>query len=290
MICKLCPRLCGVDRDKTAGRCGVRGFLPVVARAALHFGEEPCFGKRVGAVFFSGCALGCSFCQNRAITSFPVGKRVSVERLCEIFLELQAQGAQALDLVTGSHFAPAIARSLDLARERLKIPVIWNGSGYESEEILDLLRGRVQIHLADFKFASAETAARFCGAPDYPAVAQNAIERILRDTGPCEFDENGVLRRGVVVRHLVLPGCVGDSLRVLAQLDRLVPDKRTILLSLLRQYTPVGANKPPLDRRVTTLEYEKAVRAAQSFGFLGYTQDRSSASASEIPVFDGTGV
>ena len=289
MPCTLCPRACGADRENAPGFCGARS-IPLVARAALHFGEEPCFGSPVGAVFFSGCALKCVFCQNRAITNGKRGKEVSVTRLSEIYLELQDQGASALDLVTGSHFAPAIAESLNLVKNKLTIPVIWNCSGYESPEILALLRGKIDIYLPDFKFGTSEFSVRYASAPDYPEIALNAIKLMYASAGDPAYDQTGKLLSGVAVRHLVLPGGVEDSLAVLERLHRAFPDKRAILLSLMRQYTPVGKQTPPLNRRVTTLEYEKVLCAAREYGFSGFSQDRSSATSAAIPAFDNTGV
>lgn len=292
-LCTLCPRRCGVDRALFRGACHVPQAL-TVARAALHFGEEPCLASEggSGAVFFSGCALGCVFCQNADISGKdPFGVEVSEERLCEILLDLQAQGAENIDLVTASHFIPALARVLRQVRGKLKIPVVFNSGGYDTPQQLRLLEGLVDVYLPDMKFASPALAARLCRAPDYPEVAQAALRAMYRQTGECTFDENGKLLRGLLIRHLVLPGHTDDSLSVLDCLHRLFPDKRAIRLSLMRQFTPMDTcREKDLARALTTLEYRRVTKRAAELGFLGYTQERCCVGRDAIPCFDATGV
>ena len=281
--CTLCPRRCGADRTTGRGQCGM-GARIQVARAALHTGEEPCLcGERgAGAVFFSGCALHCVFCQNAEI---------STARLAEIFLRLQDEGAQTLDLVSPTHFAPQIARALERAKPRLRIPVVYNSGGYDSLEALKMMEGLVEIYLPDLKYKDAALAARYSGAADYFEVAQEAVQEMYRQTGPVQWGESGVLQRGLMVRHLLLPGCRKDSMAVLEALSHLVPPKR-ILLSLMSQYTPCyrAAAYKEIDRRVTDFEIDSVRDYAVQLGFEGYGQARSAASAGYTPAFDLTGV
>ena len=264
-----------------------------VARAALHTGEEPCrCGERgAGAVFFSGCALHCVFCQNAEISQGGFGREISTARLAEIFLRLQDEGAQTLDLVSPTHFAPQIARALERAKPRLRIPVVYNSGGYDSLEALKMMEGLVEIYLPDLKYKDAALAARYSGAADYFEVAQEAVQEMYRQTGPVQWGESGVLQRGLMVRHLLLPGCRKDSMAVLEALSHLVPPKR-ILLSLMSQYTPCyhAAAYKEIDRRVTDFEIDSVRDYAVQLGFEGYGQARSAASAGYTPAFDLTGV
>lgn len=264
-----------------------------VAQAALHTGEEPCLcGERgAGAVFFSGCALHCVFCQNAEISQGGFGREISTARLAEIFLRLQDEGAQTLDLVSPTHFAPQIARALERAKPRLRIPVVYNSGGYDSLEALKMMEGLVEIYLPDLKYKDAALAARYSGAADYFEVAQAAVQEMYRQTGPVQWGESGVLQRGLMVRHLLLPGCRKDSMAVLEALSHLVPPKR-ILLSLMSQYTPCyhAAAYKEIDRRVTDFEIDSVRDYAVQLGFEGYGQARSAASAGYTPAFDLTGV
>ena len=290
MICHLCPRRCGAVRteEEGFGRCGMP-WLPVVARAALHFWEEPCISGRRGSgtVFFSGCPLGCVFCQNGRISRENFGKTVTVERLREIFLELIGQGAHNINLVTPTHFAPAIRRAL---AEPLPVPVVWNSGGYERVETLRTLEGRVQIYLPDLKYADSALAAACSGAPDYFDVARAAIREMVRQTGPCVFDGEGLLRRGVVIRHLMLPGALENTRRVMDWVAGAFPPG-TVLFSLMSQYTPQPGAEGMLRRRVTGGEYRAALRYMENVGITaGYRQDSSSAREEYTPPFDLTGV
>ena len=290
MICNLCPRRCGAVRteEEGFGRCGMP-WLPVVARAALHFWEEPCISGRRGSgtVFFCGCPLGCVFCQNGRISRENFGKTVTVERLREIFLELIGQGAHNINLVTPTHFAPAIRRAL---AEPLPVPVVWNSGGYERVETLRTLEGRVQIYLPDLKYADSALAAACSGAPDYFDVARAAIREMVRQTGPCVFDGEGLLRRGVVIRHLMLPGALENTRRVMDWVAGAFPPG-TVLFSLMSQYTPQPGAEGMLRRRVTGGEYRAALRYMENVGITaGYRQDSSSAREEYTPPFDLTGV
>lgn len=282
--CMICPRQCGTVRP--SGVCGMPSE-PVVSRAAPHFWEEPCIsGERgSGAVFFAGCNLRCVFCQNYDISALRRGRTVTVERLREIFAELTAQGVHNINIVTGTHFAAVIREALTPAPP---IPVVWNCGGYESVETLKTLGGKVQVYLPDMKYSDGALAERLSAAPDYPAVAKAAIREMFRQTGPYELDGEGMLTRGVMVRHLVLPGELDNTFGVL---DWLAETFRPgdILVSLMGQYTPNGHGGP--DRRLTAEEYRRAVDYMEALGLLeGYTQELSSAESEYTPPFDFTGV
>lgn len=290
--CMLCPRRCGADRTTGRGRCGM-GEEIRLARAALHTGEEPCIsGKNgSGAVFFSGCVLGCVFCQNAEISQKHYGKAVSAERLSEIFLELQAQGAHNINLVSAAQFAPQAAKALEKAKPKLKIPVVYNTGGYESCETLKAMEGLVDVYLPDLKYKDTALSRAYSGAADYFEVASRAVCEMYRQVGPVRLEENGLMTRGVLVRHLLLPGCRKDAMTVIDFLCRALPADK-ILFSLMSQYTPcykaVGDKK--IGRRVTTFEAESVREYAVSRGLSGFSQDRSAATGEYIPAFDLTGV
>ncbi len=289
-LCTLCPRACGADREAgERGVCG-QGAKIRIARAALHPFEEPCISgtRGSGTVFFVGCTLRCAFCQNRAISrGDETGRTVTPTELALVFLDLQSQGAHNINLVTATHFTPAVAEALSLVKSRLSIPVVWNTSGYERAETLRMLSGLVDIYLPDFKYASSELASRYSAAPDYPDVAKSALFEMHRQVGRCVFDENGLMRRGVLIRHLVLPANRRDSIAVLEELAALLP-MGEIRLSLMSQYTPEFALDSPykeLHRRLTAFEYESVLKRAEELRFEGYMQGRSSASAKFTPNF-----
>ena len=291
MNCTLCPRRCGADRKNGIGFCGV-GENPVVARAALHFFEEPCIsGERgSGAVFFSGCNLRCVFCQNVQISRGAAGKEVTPKRLREIYFALIEQGAHNINLVTASHFAKAVAESLEGG---LPVPVVWNCGGYESAETLKMLEGKVQIYLPDFKYTDPALAARYSAAPDYPSVAEAAILEMYRQTGDYTVDDNGILQSGVLIRHLVLPDALQNTYGVIDRVRRLFPEDGHVLFSLMSQYTPVCdlPQFPELCRKLTEEEYEAAEQYLFDSGIEdGFVQDTESAEKEYIPAFDGTGV
>lgn len=292
--CRLCPRECGADRTKEQGRCG-GGSLPRLARAALHQWEEPCLSgsdpaRGSGTVFFSGCPLGCCFCQNYAISQGNFGKEVTVKRLARIFLELQEAGAWNLNLVSATQYAPWVIRALDRVKGRLNIPVVWNSGGYEKVETLEMLKGYVDVWLPDLKFHDPALGDACAGAPDYFPRACAAIEEMYRQAGSLEWGEDGMLRRGLVVRHLVLPGFRKDSEKLLRWLAEAIPPQ-DFLLSLMSQYTPYRqALVKSLNRRVATFEYNWVRDLAQELGFQGYGQERTSAKEEYTPPFDLAGV
>lgn len=291
-FCSLCPRRCGAlrSRDSGSGFCG-EGLAPRVARAAPHFWEEPpVSGERgSGTVFFTGCSLKCVYCQNSAISSGGVGVQVTPERLREIYFELIAQGVHNINLVTACHFLDGVLESL---AEPLPVPVVWNSGGYESVESLRRLSGRVQVYLPDMKYSDPAVAARFSAAPDYPERAKAAILEMYRQTGPYELGSDGLIRRGVIIRHLVLPGCLDNTRGVIDWVaDTFAAGE--VLFSLMSQYTPVGraGEFPELCRRLTEEEYGAAMEYMHARGIEdGFYQELSSAREEYTPDFDLTGV
>lgn len=290
MICTLCPRRCGAERTDTraGGLCGMPA-APVVARAMLHQWEEPCLvgDHGAGCVFFSGCNLRCCFCQNGTISREGFGKPISVERLRDIFRELIAQGAACLDLVTPTHFTPAILEAL--GDEKWPVPVVWNCGGYERVETLRTLEGKVEIYLPDLKYALEGPAAALSAAPDYFPVAREAILEMYRQTGPYEM-EDGLLKKGVVIRHLVLPGQLENTRRCIDWVAQTFRPGQ-VLFSLMAQYTPQPGATGPMARHVTGAEYAAAVAYMENCGITdGFTQERTSAREEYTPDFDLTGV
>lgn len=293
--CRLCPRECGVDRSEgKKGYCGASNELKV-ARAALHMWEEPCISGETGSgtVFFSGCPMRCRFCQNYSIAAARKGKVISIERLAQIFLELQEKGAANINLVTPTHYTLHIIKALDLAKENgLRIPVVYNTSGYEKTETLKLLRGYIDIYLPDFKYMDGLLAAAYSNAPDYPEYAKRALEEMVGQTGPLKLDEEtGMARSGVIVRHLVLPGHVRNSKAVIQYLYETYGDQ--IYISIMNQYTPMPqvAKDKLIGRKVTRREYEKVIDYALELGVEnGFFQEGDVAEESFIPEFDSEGV
>ena len=287
--CQLCPRRC--NRDRAAGEkgiCGVAGDGIRLGRAALHFWEEPCIsGSRgAGTVFFAGCSLHCVYCQNARLSRGEVGQEVSVSRLADIFLDLQGQGAHNIDLVTPTHYAPQIAQALDAARGRgLGIPAVYNCGGYERVETLRMLQGKIDIYMPDVKYPDAAGAARYSAAPDYPEVVWPAVDEMVRQVGAPVFDDDGLLLRGVLVRHLVLPDRTVETMQVLDTLHERYGED--ILISLMSQYTPMhGCDLPELMRPVPPEQYQRLVRYAQSIGITNaYVQDGTAVGDSFIPLF-----
>ena len=289
-LCTLCPRACGADREMgQLGFCG-QGKEIQIARASLHAYEEPCISgvRGSGTVFFVGCTLRCSFCQNRAISrGESKGQTLTPQELSDLFLDLEAQGAHNINLVTATQFTPAVTEALTLAKPRLSIPVVWNSSGYERPDTLRMLDGLVDVYLPDYKYSSPELASRYSAAPNYPAAAREALVEMYRQVGRCVFDGEGMMQRGVLVRHLILPSCRHDSMAALEELSSLLPVSE-IRLSLMSQYTPEFAMDSPykeLHRRLTAFEYESVLSRALALGFEGYMQGRSSASAAYTPEF-----
>ena len=290
MICRLCPRNCGAERTETVsgGVCAMPA-LPVAARAMLHQWEEPCLtGERgAGTVFFSGCNLRCVFCQNAPISQEGAGMPVMVSRLREIFHELIAQGAACLDLVTPTHFTLSILEAL--GEEPWPVPVVWNSGGYEKPETLRLLEGRVQVYLPDLKYVMPGPAGRYSGAADYFDWASAAILEMFRQTGPCRM-EGGLLKSGVLIRHMILPGELENTRRCIDWVaETFRPGE--VLFSLMSQYTPQPGAEGRLGRHVTKGEYRAAAEYMANCGITdGYTQERTSAREEYTPEFDMRGI
>ncbi len=285
--CNICPRGCGVDRENTVGICR-SGAKAVISRVSRHMYEEPaiCGAGGAGTVFFSGCNLGCVYCQNSIISRRSVGKEFDEKELADLFLTVAESGVSSLDLVTPTHFTPSVAAALSIVKDKLTIPVVWNSGGYESPEALALLRGLVDIYLPDFKYYSPEISAKYSHAADYRERAEEALPFMYDMLGKAEFDSNGMMKKGIIVRHLVLPGQRKDSIACLRRLAEILP-VQNIRLSLMSQYTPDfyrGEDKNLL-RRLTTFEYESVRAEALRLGFEGYMQAPSSASAEYTPEF-----
>ncbi|MCI6629613.1 MAG: radical SAM protein [Lachnospiraceae bacterium] len=296
--CSLCPRNCHVNRSAgQRGYCGASATLKA-ARAALHMWEEPCISgtRGSGAVFFSGCNMHCVFCQNEQIAKGQFGIDLSVERFVEILLNFQEQGAANINLVTPTHFVPQIIQGLEQAKLRgLTIPVVYNSSGYESVGTLRQLDGLVDIYLPDMKYSRTETAAKYSTAPDYAEVAKRALQEMVRQAGALEFDRDGMMRKGVIVRHLLLPGHVTEAKEVLDYLYHTYGD--LIYISIMNQYTPLLSMRglasvyPELDRKVTKREYDKVIDHALELGIRNaFVQEGETAAESYIPAFDGEGI
>lgn len=286
----LCPRNCGVDRTTTLGVCQVSNRVKI-ARAALHFWEEPCISgtKGSGAVFFSGCSLHCVFCQNEKISHGQVGKEVTIDELAEIYLSLQNQGANNINLVTGTHYIPQIVESVKIAKANgLEIPIIYNTSGYEKADSLKQLEGIVNTYLPDFKYMDSSLAVKYSHAADYPEVAKEAIAEMVRQCGTPVFDDSGFIKSGVIVRQLLLPGHVKDAKAIIKYLYETYSDN--IYISMMSQYTPmpqIAANYPELNRRVTKREYDSLINYAIDLGVENaFIQDRAVAKESFIPEFN----
>ncbi len=291
--CNLCPRECLVERKfGQAGYC-LSDDRIFIARAALHMWEEPCISgmKGSGTVFFTGCNLRCVYCQNYEVATGKKGKEISVERLSEIFLQLQGEGAANINLVTPDHYAVQIAEAVQIAKkDGLALPVVYNGSGYEKQEMIKNLSGIVDIFLTDFKYMDAELAGKYSKAPDYPHVAVKALDEMVKVVGEPVFDEDGMMRKGVIVRHLLLPGHKKNAKDVLRYVYETFGDK--VYLSLMNQYTPFDRLKEnpeywELCRKVTKREYEAVVDYAIALGVKNaFIQEGETARESFIPEFD----
>lgn len=295
--CLICPRNCGVDRNSgNVGICGQSSEIKL-ARAALHFWEEPCISgdKGSGTIFFSGCNMHCVFCQNNDIANGRVGKAISDDRLVDIMFELKDKGANNINLVTATHYAPTIIKALDKAKtKKLDIPIVYNTSGYESVETIKEFEGLIDIYLPDFKYYDNDMARRFSKADDYKEIATLAIDEMVRQVKTCEFFENnedGLMKKGVIVRHLVLPSYVNDSKRIVKHLHERYGDN--IFISIMSQFTPLEhvKNYSELDRKITSKEYDEVVDFAIEIGVLnGFIQDGETAEESFIPSFNYEGV
>lgn len=289
MICNVCPRKCNVERDSALGFCKSPSAFRV-ARAALHFWEEPCLsGKNgSGAVFFSGCNLKCVYCQNYEISGENKGVEISDEKLKKIFDSLISQGANNINLVNPTHYAERLARFLE--KNKPCVPVIYNSSGYESVETLKMLDGLVDIYLPDFKYIRPDKAKRYSSAENYFEIACAALSEMARQIPNDEFDENGIMKKGVIIRHLVLPSNTNSSLEIL---DYLSKDYKNRYISLMAQYTPCGKLDafPEINRKITKREYNKVVDYAVNSGFENlFLQKLTSADKNFIPAFDFSGI
>lgn len=293
-LCTLCPRECRVDRG-----LGKTGFCKVpnqikVSRAALHFWEEPCISGEEGSgtVFFSGCNLRCVYCQNRKIAEGVYGKEITVDRLAAIFLELQEKGANNINLVTPSHYVPQIIEALDIAKKNgLNLPIVYNSSAYEKVETLKLLKGYVDVYLPDFKYMDSTLSDKYSNAADYSKVAKAAILEMVSQVPKPYFNEKDIMTKGVIVRHLILPGYIEDSKEIIRYLYGTYKDD--IYISIMNQFTPMGnlINYPEINRKLTKEEYEEVVDFAIELGIEnGFIQEGDTAEESFIPKFDGEGV
>lgn len=286
-LCTLCPRNCAAERTPIEGNGFCRmGSDPVIARAAPHFWEEPCISgtRGSGTAFFTGCVLRCAYCQNGEISHRLVGKRISVEELAGIFKRLEGEGVHNINLVTPTHFVPAILGALDLCKPG--IPIVWNTGGYEKLETLKLLDGIVDVYLPDLKHFSPAMGKLCAGAPDYFEYASKAIAEMCRQTGPAVYDENGLMRKGTLVRHLILPGLTGESIKLMDWIAENLPQGTPV--SLMRQYVPMnGVSIPGLDRRITEKEYRRVRNHMLSLGLPGYEQEAEAADAAYVPPFCG---
>lgn len=293
--CKLCPRNCSVNRlEGKKGYCKVDSGL-VVARAGLHFWEEPCISAKNGSgtIFFTGCNMGCIFCQNQKIASGKAGKLITVERLTEIFLELQAKRATNINLVTPTHYIYQIKIALESAKAKgLHIPIVYNTSGYEKVESLKILEGLIDIYLPDFKYYSPLVAKKYSNASDYFKVASLALREMVRQVGNPLFNEEGIMQKGVIVRHLMLPGYLQDSKNVIQYLYETYGNQ--IYISIMNQYTPLKEQVkkfPELNRKVSKISYKKLVNYAWELGIEnGFIQQGETALESFIPEFNNEGV
>ncbi|SFK46672.1 putative pyruvate formate lyase activating enzyme [Lachnospiraceae bacterium KH1T2] len=296
-VCNLCPRRCGADRSAPGAPgayCHSENELKV-ARAALHFWEEPCISGKEGsgAVFFSGCSMQCVYCQNHDIAKSQRGQVISVERLTDIFYELCDKGANNINLVTPDHYIPQVIKAIKSAKDKgFSLPFLMNCSGYETVEQIKALDGLIDIYLPDFKYMEPDLAAKYSNAPDYPEVAKSAIAEMVRQCSSQVLDRRGIMTRGVIVRHLLLPGHVLNSKKVVRYLYETYGDSITI--SIMDQYTPIkgiGDDYPELARRCRPSEYERLVDFAINLGVKNaYTQDGSVAKESFIPDFGDQGV
>lgn len=273
------------DREKTAGRCGCRTEIRI-ARAALHFGEEPPISgiNGSGTVFFGGCSLRCCFCQNSEISREATGRVYTVQQLAEEIKNLEAQGAHNINFVTGTHYADSIMAALDIYRP--DIPIVWNTGGYETTDTIERLSKYVDIWLPDIKYALPEKAEKYSKAPDYPEIAFAAVRRMLELSGILKTDENGIAESGVLIRHLILPSNTKNSIAVLERIAEEFGNE--VPVSLMSQYTPHGkiSDYPEINRKITGREYDKVCAKALELGIKGYTQERSSATESYIPEFN----
>ncbi len=287
MRCYLCPRKCGADRENTLGACKC-GENIRVAKVMVHMWEEPCISGEngSGAIFFGGCPLGCVYCQNKEISRGYVGEEITPQELGDIMLDLQNQGVHNINLVTPTHFSDKIREAISLVKSELKIPIVYNTSGYEFDTEIEKMAGYVDVFLCDIKYFSSEISKKYSSAPDYYEVAKRAFDKMLRLVQECTFDKNGIMTKGVILRHLVLPTLRHDSMKILEDIKNSF-DISSFKLSLMSQYTPdfCPDDYKEIKRRVTTFEYNSVVDYAISLGYDGYIQDKSSSNTAFTPKF-----
>ena len=290
--CDLCPRECKADRTNSVGFCGMSDKI-VAAKAMVHYGEEPCISGTggSGAVFFTGCILGCKFCQNHKISQGKFGKEISIDRLSEIYISLQEKNVHNINLVSATQFTPSVLMSLERAKDKLNIPVVWNTGGYEKTSVIDEISKYCDIFLQDIKFFDPQISNNYAKCKDYFKYAIKATEEMVNIVGEPIFDEEGIMKKGVIVRHLVLPSNRKDSISVLSALKSSVGTDK-VVLSLMSQYTPPSfkLDYKELNRRLTTFEYKSVCEHAFELGFLGYFQDMESAQSTYTPIFDLSGL
>lgn len=290
----MCPRNCGVNRLKDrVGYCGA-GKNIRVARAALHYWEEPCISGSIGSgtVFFSYCTLKCVFCQNYNISQCSFGKEITIDRLAEIFLELQEKGALNINLVTPTHYVPQIIEALKIAKEKgLKLPIIYNSSGYEKVETIKLLKGYIDVYLPDMKYFDTKYSMKYSKARDYFLYAKEAIDEMVNQVGEVKFDNNGIIQKGVIIRHLMLPGLLFDSKKIIDYIHSTYGNK--VYISIMNQYTPLEHVKiyPELNKPLNQKHYEALIDYAVSIGVEnGFIQEEGTDKESFIPLFNFEGV
>ncbi len=289
--CLLCPRNCKADRKNHHGMCGMSNTLKL-AKASLHMWEEPCISGKNGSgtIFFSGCSLKCCFCQNYSISHETFGKEISVNRLGDIFLELQQKGAENINLVSGSHFVPQIISALDMVKHKLSIPIVYNSSGYESISTLKLLEGYIDIYLPDFKYYSNELSKKYSNTENYFEHTSKAIVEMHRQQPKLIFNGE-MLKKGVIIRHMILPHCRKDSIQIIDWIYKNLP-QNSYFVSLMSQYTPCYKSKnfSEINRRITTFEYKSVLQKILDYNINGFFQDRQSATLEYTPDFDLEGI
>lgn len=292
--CKLCPRNCGANRLKEKrGFCGALDKVKV-ARAALHYWEEPCISGNVGSgtVFFSHCTLKCVFCQNYNISQCEWGKEITIERLSEIFLELQEKGALNINLVTPTHYVPQIIEALKISKSKgLKLPIIYNSSGYEKVETIKLLKGYIDVYLPDIKYFDSKYSSKYSKANSYFDLAIEAVKEMVNQVGEVEFDKDGIIKKGVIIRHLMLPGLLFDSKKVIDSIYKNFGDK--VYISIMNQYTPLEnvENYPELNKSLNSKHYDAIIDYALNIGVKnGFIQEEGTDKESFIPLFNFEGV
>lgn len=292
--CKLCPRNCGADRlNGKRGFCGASDKLRV-ARAALHYWEEPCISGEIGSgtVFFSHCTLKCVFCQNYNISQCEWGKEITIERLSDIFLELQEKGALNINLVTPTHYVPQIIESLKIAKNKgLRLPIIYNSSGYEKVETIKLLKGYIDVYLPDIKYFDSKYSSKYSKANSYFQLALEAIKEMVNQVGEVEFNKDGIIKKGVIIRHLMLPGLLFDSKKIIDAIYKNFGDK--VYISIMNQYTPLEnvEKYPELNRSLNKKHYDAIIDYALELGIKnGFIQEDGTDKESFIPLFNFEGV